>query len=454
MIKRLAGEHGDGSLWNREGLSPRVFLILCLLFVVVSRLALIAATPSSTRFNDIQIDHGAGAMLVRGLDLYDPNDQPKVRQEIREKIARVNSIAATQKDWEFVITTNLPMNNFLYGAFEKISGGSLFVWRLLFATGDVLILVAAYAFFAAFRGPPTRLFDQAAIFCLCCVYPSLLIDGTIIPEEKQFQTAMLLGFVAVAYREWRNKPLADVLAGAILSLSILYKLFGIFLIPLYVVKYIRARLPRMALSAISGLVPLALLVAGFGPGFIAAMAERGRDNSVSMPMHASPWSLLSGLGSDTLMNLRIGSVVLIVGVVSYLLHRKRIDLLNFCAALLVTFACVWLTKSSINRMNIAMIFAMMSLASLSIPAFRILIAGNAIFQAVAYPAIYLMLDRNLSLGYKDEFIESIVTTAFLFSYAAVLFSLPSPEKGEASSARLVESRAADGASPAEAVASA
>jgi hypothetical protein len=420
-------------LLRGEGLPLWAFLAVCLGLIIASRVFLIVVTPGLDRFNDVQINHGVGQMIVSHVDLYDAKDHPEKREAIRQDIRRATPLDTDPPSlWQYYLTSNLPLNNLQYGLFEAMSGGSIFVWRLLFIVGDVLIFLGAYFAFLALRGPPTKLIDQLAIGLLTCVYPSLLISGTIIAEDKQYQTAAMLAFVAVCYGTTSKALRQDILCGLLLSVSVLYKIFGIFLIPLFLARYVRAGFGRFLAASIAGLIPLLGLFAYFGPGFIQVMAARGRDNSLSPPAHSSPWVLLAPLDNGAVLALRVGVTVALAVALSYLLYRKRIDLLNYCAALFVIFDCVWLTKGGINRMNISMMFATITLASLSVGTFRALAIGATLFQLAAYPALYLVLDHRGSLGGQLQRIEAMVTASFLVGYFAVLFRRTAP-LGSASS---------------------
>jgi hypothetical protein len=122
---------------------------------------------------------------------------------------------------------------------------------------------------------------------------------------------------------------------------------------------------RFALwSALGGLVPAAASLAAFGPSFLGTLAARGVQNSIRGAEHASPWVLLP-LAGDAYVIAKTLVAALFCALLLGLLAKRRIDVLNFCAGITVTFVCLWLDKGAMNRMNIAIIFAVATLASRS-----------------------------------------------------------------------------------------
>lgn len=403
---------------SRDGWNPRLFLLIALIFVVLSRVALIAATPQYANDFDIAIYQSSGKLVLEGVNPYDFSDQPQVRERVRQEMGTVNAyIAETQERWDLLVASNLPASTVLYALFEFVSGGSRWIWRLLFIGGDISILLGIYALFAALRGAPRKRWDQAAIFSIACIYPSLILSGTIIPEDKQYQTALMLITAALLCRQGGTRKARDIVTGLTLSLSVLFKLFGVFLLPLFLVRYWKGGFATFLRTSTAGLIPLALSFAAFGLYFIEAIGARGENDSFGMPQHSSPWVLLAALGNSSVFGMRILFTIGLVAATIWLFTRRRIDMLNACAALMVVFACVWLIGADINRMNMAMMFAIPAMASVSVTAFRGAALANLAVQVIGYPVLYLLM------GHDREPVQAVLTLAFLLVYFSALFRM-------------------------------
>ena len=405
-----------------NGLPYRKFLLFSLAFIVVSRVGLILATPQYLTHPDIAIYQSAGKLVLAGVNPYEYDEGKDVRSRLRAEMRIVNpSIAETQTMWDEYSAGNLPASTGMYALFEWLSGGSRLVWRLFFILGDIAILLGACAFLSAIRRPPTKLWDQAALFGLTCIYPSLLIGGTVFAEEKQFQTALQL-FAAALLMGPAASRRRDILTGLTLSLSVLFKFFGAFLLPLFLVRYKERGVAPFVLASIAGLVPLAISFAVFGTGFVETMGARAGHNSsgllVGAEMQSSPWRLLPGLDYAMRFWLRAAVTGVALLSVAWLSIRRRIELLKTSSALMVVFVCIWLTGADINRMNIAMMFATITLATLSLAAVRWTALSNLAVQLAGYPLLYLTMGRSISPP------QAVLTLAFLVIYFIVLFRLP------------------------------
>jgi hypothetical protein len=103
--------------------------------------------------------------------------------------------------------------------------------------------------------------------------------------------------------------------------------------------------------------------------------------------------------------------------VSY--YRGTIDLINASAAALVVFICLWIVSGSMDRLNIAMMFAMMSLATLSVTRWRQLVAINFAVQLPIYACVAARL-REPQWFFGSEIPDAAATTVFVVSYFALL----------------------------------
>jgi hypothetical protein len=128
-------------------------------------------------------------------------------------------------------------------------------------------------------------------------------------------------------------------------------------------------------------------------------------------LHASPWQLFPHAVFQLARPIvTIGLAVLMLA--GYL--RGRIDLLNLCAGGLLIAICVATVNGSMDRMNMAMIFALFSVASLSLAGWRRLVAFNACVQLPLYAALIARVSWFDFVN--GETLDSIATLLFVVSY--------------------------------------
>ncbi len=116
------------------------------------------------------------------------------------------------------------------------------------------------------------------------------------------------------------------------------------------------------------------------------------------------------------------AVVLLTGA-SFAYYREKIDLLNLCAARCVIFTCLWITSGSMDRMNMAMIFAMMCMATVSVEKWRTLVTINFACQIPIYFLVIARLNDPQWLVYPER-PDAIATVVFLTSYFAIMLAAP------------------------------
>jgi hypothetical protein len=398
-------------------MTERRFLLLGVAAIVVIRLAVILATPRAADFNDPRIYQGVGQTVLAGVNPYDYRDRPDERAALRTSMASGrldDDFTRTQESWDYYVSSNLPASTALYAALESVARGSRFVLRLLFILGDVALFLAACALLKTLRGRLNDATDQAALVFLTVINPVLILSGCAIPEDKQFQTALMLWAAALLLGPATVTARRGVGVGLVLSLSVMFKLFGIFLLPLWFADARRDGKRLVLWSSVGGGIPVLLSLAVFGHYFIDTMLARGVSNSVDAPEHASPWVLVPWISGTSYVLAKVLVNSAFCATLLALLWRRRIDLLNFCAGLSVAFACLWLDKGAMNRMNIAIVFAVASLASLSGTLFLRFSLVMALFSGAAYVLGSGLLKIGLSL------VDATLTWMFLAAYLICL----------------------------------
>ena len=331
-----------------------------------------------------------------------------------------------KSEYNYYVSGNLPASTALYGLIDWI-GQSKQWWRLALAMGD--ILAAAGAFFLFSRaGIQIDTASRQIVFTLAMIYyPSSIQWGVITSQDKQFQAALMFFLAGLVIKNtWKAPTTTAIAIGAVGSFGVLFKALGVFLVPL-ALNHFRARPRRDFLLAVaSASFFAALFCLYFGTAFIFLMADRMTGASSALADHGSPWVLLPPVAAQY-ARPTLCLLLLVGACLAY--HRQRLDMLNLCAAACVVFTCLWITSGSMDRMNIAMIFAMMCTATLSAKNWCTLVTVNFAFQLPLYAGVIARLNDPKWLFFPER-PDAIATVVFLTSYFALLFLVPVRETND------------------------
>jgi len=395
--------------------------VLALIALVATRIIVIHATPSNDDFIDLSIYCEVGELVVNGVDPYDVSAKLDLRERLRlNNHGAVPYVTASKADYDFYVTSNLPASTLLYGLIEWLSGGSPHGWRFILISGDLAIALATF-FFLRRIGIKLDTRETQIAFALSAIcYPSLVQWGTVLAEDKQFQTALMIALAGLLVAPGRSPRLNAAAIGILGCLSVMFKALGVFLVPL-ALYYFWARPRRELLIAIGAAAAIALpMMLFFDPAFIVRMFNRTREASgaLAIPgsLHGSPWSLIP---HAWVFYARPIVSCALVGMTIAAFARGRIDLLNCSAALSVVFVCLWLLTGSMDRMNIAMMFALVCSATISARAWQTLTIVNFLAQAPIYLAVFR--HKQYALGLDPEMPDAVATVIFIVSYFSVLF---------------------------------
>jgi hypothetical protein len=418
----IIGQGNTLTHFRKSPLLPeRWFLVLALIAVVATRIIVIHATPSNDDFIDLSIYCEVGELVVNGVDPYDVD----ARLDLRERL-RLNDhgaapyVKASKAGYDFYVTANLPASTLLYGLIEWLSGGSPHGWRFILISGDLAIALATF-FFLRRVGVKLDTVETQIAFALSAVcYPSLIQWGTVLAEDKQLQTALMIALAGLLVSPGRSPRLNAASIGILGCLSVMFKGLGVFLAP-FALYYFWGRPRREVFIAICAAAAVALpMILFFDFAFIVRMFNRAREGmtplATSGSLHASPWSLIP---YPWVFYARPIVSCALVGLTIAALVRGRIDLLNCSAAMSVVFVSLWLLGGSMDRMNVAMMFALACSATISVTTWRTLTIVNFLAQAPIYLAVFR--HKQYAFGLDPEMPDAVATVIFVVSYFSVLF---------------------------------
>ena len=405
---------------ERLRFSAATFLWLIVVLVAGSRAAVILTSHDDAQI-DLSIYQEVGQLVVNGVDPYDFTGNGAKRTELRMDGHGVGDWAKTEEAaYNFYVSGNLPGSTAFYGLVEWATHGNLRLWRLVLALGDVAVAVLAF-FLLRQRGVALETATDQRLFALAVVlYPSLIYWGLIRAEDKQFEIALLLLVALLTGRTPKSAGRSALLVGAAFSLSVVFKALGVFLAPLVAGYFWRRPWKEAAIAAVGALLVALLLCVFFDRAFFELMFARFASGTVTAgtAIHASPWQLFPQ------PVFLIGRPLVVAGLAAMLLAgwlRGTIDLLNLCAGALLIAICIATVNGSMDRMNIAMIFAMFCVAGLSSVGWRRLVAFNVCVQLPIYA---VMVGRADWLNFVNgETPDAIATLLFLISYVWIVAPL-------------------------------
>jgi len=407
--------------WLRD-LRPAGFLTLAIILIVLGRIVLILATPRFDQSTDLSIYREVGELLVNGVDPYDFSSQASLRDKLRSNDYGADPyVKQTREGYNYYVSGNLPASTALYGLLEIVSGGNPKIWRIAFVLGDVSICLAAFFFLrragVELMAPAQKLAFLAGVVA----YPSLVEWGTFWPADKQFQTALMLLLAGLLISQPKSPILAAIATGIVGSLSILFKALGVFLLPLALQFFYKRPRRELATAVLAALVTALPFMALFNNSFIQLMINRVMAGSaVTVAYHGSPWIFFP----DSFMSsIRPLVCVTLVAVIATYRWKGKIDLLNCIAALNLVFICLWTNGGSMDRLNIAMMFALLCLATVSVEYWQGLTLFNYVVQAPIYGYVAIQHFRRWPEQGLERF-DAAATWIFLVAYFSVLFLQP------------------------------
>lgn len=408
--------------WLRE-LRPAGLLKLAIILVVLGRTALVLLTPRYDQTTDLSIYQEVGELLVNGIDPYDFSAQAPLREKLRLNDYGADSyVKKTREGYNYYVSGNLPASTALYGLLEIASGGNPKIWRIGFVLGDLSIVLAAFFFLRRAGVELLAPIQKLAFLAGAVVYPSLVEWGTLWPADKQFQTALMMLLAGLLISQPKSPIRASVAIGIAGSLSILFKALGVFLLPLafwYFYKRPRREFATAVLAALATAVPFMAL---FNIAFIQLMINRVLAGSAATTAaaHSSPWIFFP----DSFMSsVRPLVCVALVAAIAIYRWKGKIDLLNCMAALTVVFICLWTNGGSMDRLNIAMMFALLCTATISVQYWQTLTLFNYAIQFPVYA--YCGLQHFRRWPAQDlQWFDAAATVIFLASYFCILFFQP------------------------------
>jgi hypothetical protein len=296
------------------------------LFAVVAmaiRIALMKFGLAQSNGIDLKIYRSAGALFNAGINPFDADQvNGAAAQAIRIDPQYFDAWTSEPSRFHYYVSSNPPFSVLFWALLEFLGRGTALFHQLVYSSFDVVTYCLALLLHRQITSK-LRLVDVVGISLVTIFNPLVIWWGTWQPEEKQVQTALVLGLLLLM-----SRPRFAV-TGVVTGLVVLYKAVGLPLalaVAFHVAlkKDLRAFLKFVA----GGLVPVIASFVFFENKFIEPLLTRLMDQSSQVPIHDSMWVIAPSLVS---LRYLLAFFVLLAGVLFSYNNLRSGQRIQFCA---------------------------------------------------------------------------------------------------------------------------
>lgn len=390
-------------------------LLVGFVFIVAFgvRLHFVLVTPSRNDFTDLNIYRESGRLINSVTNVYNFTDEKEIRNQLRvDSIAYNSYVSETQARWDFYCSGNLPLELIYCGIIDKFSNGSPFAYRIVFAFFDAL-LSALIAFVLVKYWELKNTFPSLILlFGIGALSPTLLLWGNIFSEDKGLQILFML--CAVYFAKEKKWLLSSVLLG----LSIAFKGVGFLILPMClffiigepknIFKIGFAQIKLLLLYIFFVVLFSSVWFIKFMPDVIGMIQSRTQSNvGINItPGHGSPWIFAKKIFPTNWALFKNFVIFIFTLIWSYTFIYKKLNLTAFSLFLCVLFIDLLLLQGSLDRMNVGIVFSMISFCFVDIRFSKILAWYTVLAGCFFYHKLikYRMIDENIDALYATGYL--------------------------------------------------
>jgi hypothetical protein len=405
--------------WIALGL---VFILsFCIRYIIT------ALTPERNTWIDLCIYIDGGQLIANGINPYDYNDEPLLRDSLRtDSIAFDHYVAESQDRWNFYASGNLPLTLLYFGAIEQIAQGDPFIYRVVFSFMDAILSVILTMFISTYWITNEKYKFLVAIG-LGTLSPILLSAGTFLPEDKGVQILLMVG--AIYFSKKKDFFPATLLLGW----SVAFKGLGVFIAPVCLYYYLgeikRSEFLNVVILKRSVLFTLAALIIALQPfifylsDIVDMMKLRLSQNLGSeLPEHSSIWVFTRVLFPNSWMDIKFIFSLLFVSInlIGILLGKLSVNIVT--ASVLIWFTIIMMISGSVDRLNIAMSVGIVLLGASHTKGgiFLTMYYVFAGIMSLAYVTMIFQGKYALPAGFGTDTIASPFCLGFVIAYTLII----------------------------------
>lgn len=405
----------------------RKWLIYAGLFIIAFgvRIALIVDTPEMNKWIDLSIYVSGGQLIANGVNPYDFTDNMELRDSLRRDTVAYNYyVDESQERWNFYSSGNMPLTLLYFGVIQKITGGNLFGYRIIFAIIDAILAVWVAGFILQYWQINNKLFSYLAIMGLGVLSPVILYHGTLLPEDKGLQILLIVS--ALHFAKKRHL----ILGALFLGWSITFKGFGVFVAPLCLYYFIdepdsikefadRKRIKRAALFVVATIIftiqPFILYMMEV---FEMLFNRLDQNLNAPAPTHSSVWRFIYLSFQDSWQSIRMVITIIFLGINVVGVLRRQFGFNIVTASLLLWFVDISLLGGSLDRMNIGFVTVILLLGISHANAAMMMSAIYVFAGTIVFLSGYAYVKKFDTLD--PELIDSAFSLVFTAAYICVL----------------------------------
>jgi len=394
---------------NRQKIVVFVFFL-----ALIVRLLLILTNHTKNKFTDLNIYRETGQLVKSGINPYKYTEDLEIRNKLRlDTIAYDPSVSQTQESWDYYTSSNLPMSSLHYGLIDKITNSNPVAFRIIFSFFDSVLSVIVVLFLIKYWKLTSTWLNLILVLGAAALSPTLLLWGSIVPEDKGLQTLFML--LAV----WLAKDKKWILSSVLLGISVAYKGLGIFISPLClffimgqpenIFRINSSQLKKGAIYTLLSLFFAAIWFLPYMPEVISMMLARLSSNLNVDPGHGSIWTSVYKSFPGNWVYIKSTLIIVISLIWSYTFLFKKLNIPAISLFLLVLFVDIMLLQGSLDRMNIGIMISMILFCFIDIKYCKILVW----YTIIASWPLYI---RSLINGNPDETIDGLFTIGYLIIF--------------------------------------
>ena len=394
---------------NRQKIVVFVFFL-----ALIVRLLLILTNHTKNKFTDLNIYRETGQLVKSGINPYKYTEDLEIRNKLRlDTIAYDPSVSQTQESWDYYTSSNLPMSSLHYGLIDKITNSNPVAFRIIFSFFDSVLSVIVVLFLIKYWKLTSTWLNLILVLGAAALSPTLLLWGSIVPEDKGLQTLFML--LAV----WLAKDKKWILSSVLLGISVAYKGLGIFISPLClffimgqpenIFRINSSQLKKGAIYTLLSLFFAAIWFLPYMPEVISMMLGRLSSNLNVDPGHGSIWTIVYKSFPEYWVYIKSTLIIVISLIWSYTFLFKKLNIPAISLFLLVLFVDIMLLQGSLDRMNIGIMISMILFCFIDIKYCKILVW----YTIIASWPLYI---RSLINGNPDETIDGLFTIGYLIIF--------------------------------------
>ena len=391
------------------------------------RYTITTLTPERNVWIDLFIYIDGGQLIANGVNPYDYNDEPLLRDSLRtDGIAFDHYTSESQDRWNFYASGNLPLTLLYFGAIEQMAQGDPFIYRVVFAFMDSILCVVLTMFIYTYWNTSEKNKFLVAIG-LGTLSPILLSAGTFLPEDKGVQILLMVGAT------YFSKKKEFFLATLLLGWSVAFKGLGVFIAPVCLYYYLgeikRSEILSITILKRSLLFALASLLFAFQPfifylsDILSMMKLRLSQNFVSeSPQHSSIWVFTRVLFPDSWMDIKFIFSLFFVSINLIGILRGKLGVNVVTASLLIWFTIMMMLSGSVDRLNIAMAVSLVLLGVSHTKGGIFLTMYYAFAGAMSLAYVMMVFQGKYALpaGFGTDTIASPFCLGFVFVYTIII----------------------------------